>query len=229
MTHDANRTRRQLFSSALGLGGLAGLAGLVAATRLAGDPVVAGGVRLPAAGDATGVAALTGPAEALSPAERLGVPDGFLVQPPDGKLAFPIDPEPRCYILDNFGDCRGTRQHIGIDIMASKGQTVYAVADGQLTQQYLDTGSAGYGWTLQDADGNRYRYFHLDSFEPGLKIASRVTFGQVLGYVGSTGTNSDDNNHLHFEVHRDGVAVDPLPLLVRPPGVSIGPPLKGCL
>jgi murein DD-endopeptidase MepM/ murein hydrolase activator NlpD len=218
MNHDANRTRRQLFSSVLGV------AGAFAVARVAGERVVGRGGRLSASG-----LTVDEPAAVDSPAVRLGVPDPALVKPSGGKIAFPIDPEPECFILDNYGDCRGSRMHIGIDIMASKGQTVFAVADGQLTQVYLDTGAAGYGWTLQDADGTRYRYFHLDAFEPGLKIGSRVSFGQVLGTVGSTGTNSDDNNHLHFEVHRNGTAVNPLPLLVVPEGVRVGPPLKGCL
>jgi peptidoglycan LD-endopeptidase LytH len=218
MHDDANRTRRQLLGSALGL------AGAAAVVRVAGGHLGLGG-RLSAAG----VPSIDEPAQVASPAQRLGIPPSELVVPPTGKIAFPIDPEPECFILDNFGDCRGSRQHIGIDIMASKGQDVFAVADGQLTQVYLNTGAAGYGWTLQDADGNRYRYFHLDAFAPDLKIGDRVSFGQVLGTVGSTGTNSDDNNHLHFEVYRNDAAVDPLPLLVVPDGVSIGPPLKGCL
>jgi murein DD-endopeptidase MepM/ murein hydrolase activator NlpD len=219
MNDDANRTRRQLFSSVLGV------AGAFAVARVASDMVVGRGGRLSASGQIT----VDEPAAVDSPAVRLGEPPTALVEPPEGKVAFPIDPDPECFVLDNYGDCRGSRMHIGIDILASKGQAVYAVADGLLTQVYLNTGAAGYGWTLQAADGSRYRYFHLDTFGPGLKIGSRVSFGQVLGTVGSTGTGTTDNNHLHFEVYRNGAAVDPLPLLVLPDGVRLGPPLKGCL
>jgi murein DD-endopeptidase MepM/ murein hydrolase activator NlpD len=216
MHDDANRTRRQLIGSAIGLVGAAGVARLVVAAT---SPPI------------------SGPAVAGAPAVRLGPPPVALPVPPPGKIAFPLDPSPSCYILDNFGDCRdgGTRGHAGVDLLDEKGRTVFSVVDGRLVQQYVLDGAAGNGWAVLGDDGVRYVYLHLDTFAPGLAVGSRVSFGDVIGTVGSTGTGSATNNHLHFEVRPvtasapRGLPVDPLPLLDVPAGIPIGPPLKGCL
>ncbi len=223
-----------------------GIAGAAAVGRTVG-PRLLGPDRSSAASTA-----LSGPATAGRGAERIGepappattappastvAPPPTLAQPPAGKLAFPIDPGPQCYVLDNFGDCRsgGSRAHIGVDILDARGRTVYAVADGRLTYQFTDTGTAGFGWTLQGDDGRLYRYFHLDSFVEGLALGDTVAFGDPIGYVGSSGnflsdgTENRANIHLHFEVHEGRNApIDPLPLLVLPEGVLVGPPLKSC-
>jgi murein DD-endopeptidase MepM/ murein hydrolase activator NlpD len=151
--------------------------------------------------------------QATSPAMRLGRP---------GELAFPVQPTPRCDILDNFGDPRsGGRRHQGIDILATLGQEVYAVADGVLTVQYVDgssgTSLSGNGWVLTEPEGTYTFYAHLSAFAAGLREGSPVTRGQVIGYVGDTGNPGPGNYHLHFEVHPGGgAAVDPLDVLTIP-------------
>ncbi len=187
------------------------------------------------------VGSIDGVARASSPAERLALEPSELKLPSDGSILFPVDPSADSYVLDNFGDCRGggARRHQGVDIISERGTPVYAVADGRLSQQYTNTGTAGYGWTVRADDGTSYRYFHLESFADGLERDQRVTFGQVIGYVGSTGNliwidgervEDRSNIHLHFEVLRDHRnAVDPLPLLEIPNDIDIGAPLKSCL
>lgn len=152
-------------------------------------------------------------AVALAPAQRLRL------APPEN---FPMAPSPRCEILDNFGDGRdGGRVHEGEDIMATKGQEVYAMVDGTLTLQVVD-GSGQSGailsgnlWQLTATTGGTYYvYAHLSAFAPGLAKGSKVLKGQLLGYVGDTGNPGPGNYHLHFEIHPGGgKAVDPLPLL----------------
>jgi murein DD-endopeptidase MepM/ murein hydrolase activator NlpD len=146
-------------------------------------------------------------------------------------LRFPLDPASDCYVLDNFGDCRDgcSRFHEGVDIMGSKGQPVYAVADGLLKQRYTNTGTAGWGWTLVDEDNDvTYRYFHCDEDANGLIEGDRVSEGDVIGYVGKSGTFGVDNYHLHFEVRPGGTAIDPLPLLFIDTDVcDVSEPIKG--
>jgi len=137
-----------------------------------------------------------------------------------GTIMFPMDPSPRCYVLDNFGEPRGTRRHEGVDLLATQGQPVYAVADGVLTEQ-TDVSSplAGNSWGLTAVGGAYYFYAHLSSFAPGLTKGSTVARGDVIGFVGDTGNPGPGNYHLHFEVHPGGPrspAVDPLPLLQIP-------------
>ena len=166
----------------------------------------------------------------LAEAEALAEPDGrpvalltFEPHPrivlglePD--LLFPIGPEPRCYVLDNYGDARsGGRRHEGIDILADVGQDVYAVVDGTLVGQTDASASlSGNSWGLTADDGVYYFFAHLSAFAEGLQVGDRVRRGQVIGYVGDTGNPGPGNYHLHFEVHPGGLRaapVDPLPLL----------------
>jgi murein DD-endopeptidase MepM/ murein hydrolase activator NlpD len=171
------------------------------------------------------VTELNDPGSALQQADRLGLVTTTtetpkVTPPPDGKLIFPLAPASDCYVNDSFGDPRGSRSHEGIDIMGSYLQPVYAVAAGQLTQIYTDSGlsyGAGNGWKLVDEENNvAYKFFHLDSHEEGLGVGDNVALGDVIGYVGDTGTSGTPeypNNHLHFEVRPNNYPVDPLPLL----------------
>lgn len=146
-------------------------------------------------------------------------------------LLFPIDPSPMCEVFDNFGGyskANGGGGHQGLDIGATEGQEVYAVADGVLEIQHTDQGSsAGLGWRLwvdNPIDGTvQYRYYHLAGFAEGLEVGSEVTRGQVIGYVGDTGNASPGGYHLHFEIrpgeklrYGSPAPVDPVPLLDIP-------------
>ena len=54
--------------------------------------------------------------------------------------------------------------------------------------------------------------------------------GDVLGFVGSSGTDSATNFHLHFEVRPNNVPTDPLPLIDVPAGIAVSPtPLHACI
>lgn len=131
-------------------------------------------------------------------------------------------------LLDNFGASRvfGSGPHQGIDIGrrdVQPGHPVVACVDGVLVDQSILTGDQGNSWVLQGANGDAYRYHHLEDFASGLTVGSSVTRGQVLGAMGSTGNPSSP--HLHFEVRRGGpigTPVDPVPLLALPiAGVTV--------
>jgi peptidoglycan LD-endopeptidase LytH len=172
------------------------------------------------------IARLDEPGTALQPAERMGLRPSPV---PAGMLMFPVSPASDCYVLDNFGDARGsTRLHEGVDIMGSAGQPVVAVVSGVLVKRYTNTGTAGWGWTLYDASTNTtYKYFHLAQDPAGLTEGSSVRAGQPLGYVGKSGTFGVDNYHLHFEVRPRNVAIDPLPLLVVDRNACrVSPPIR---
>lgn len=185
--------------------------------------LVAGSTPAGAVGE---VAGLDGPGTALQRAERLSLRPPPV---PEGMLIFPVAPASDCYVLDNFGDARGTtRLHEGVDILGSAGQPVFAVVSGVLTKRYTNTGTAGWGWTLYDASSDTtYKYFHLTEDPVGLSEGDSVTLGQTIGYVGNSGTSGEDNFHLHFEVRPGNVAVDPLPLLVVDrDACGVSPPLR---
>jgi murein DD-endopeptidase MepM/ murein hydrolase activator NlpD len=139
-----------------------------------------------------------------------------------GTLLFPMNPLPRCVVLNNFGDGRsGGRAHEGTDILATLGQEVYAVEDGVLYRQWIDgqpnTELSGNGWNLRGVSGTTYAFLHLSGFAPGLQVGSTVVKGQLIAYVGDTGNPDPGNYHLHFEVHpAGGAAVNAYPLLAIP-------------
>lgn len=160
---------------------------------------------------------VAGGAQALSPAERIAPPG----------LRFPMDPLPKCIVGNNFGAMSklyGAGAHEGVDIAGTLGQHVFAVEDGVLTRQYLNTSAAGFGWELQATVGDgRYRYYHLSGFAEGLIIGDTVVAGQLIGYVGDTGNPGAGNYHLHFEVRPGNVPVDPVPLLSVPTTCQVLP------
>ena len=182
-------------------------------------------------GDTAVTVQLDAPGTALQTAERLALrppPPSVAPTAPEGLLIFPVDPGSDCYVLDNFGDSRGTRSHEGLDIMGSSGRAVYAVAAGTLTKRYTNTGTAGWGWTLYDADTDTtYKYFHLTEDPNGLVEGDTVELGDVIGFVGSSGTNSAENIHLHFELRPGNVAIDPLPKVFVDTSVcTVSPPIR---
>lgn len=134
---------------------------------------------------------------------------------------FPV--EKPCTLLANYGDDRGpTRQHIGEDITAAKGQDVFAALPGTVTKVWTATPGvtgAGNGLQIRRDDGTYLRYFHLNDFSPGFDVVGKVvSAGDVIGHVGDTGATGAF--HLHFEVHPAvgpyviDDTIDPLPLLV---------------
>ena len=173
------------------------------------------------------------PAEVGAPAIRVGADEASPpesdepagpAEPVEGLYLYPVETQPRCENLDNFGGFSksfGSGGHQGVDIGTERGQEVYAVVDGVLYRQWTDLdGGAGLGWGLHGVDDTKFRYFHLDGFAPGLEVGSTVERGQVIGYVGDTGNATPGGWHLHFEI-RPGPAphatpVDPNPLLDIP-------------
>lgn len=105
----------------------------------------------------------------------------------------------------------GTRRlHAGIDLAAPAGTPIYAAAAGTVTQA---SWSGGYGnYTMIDhGQGISSAYGHQQRIAPGIRPGVRVTAGQLIGYVGSTGGST--GNHLHFEIRINGDPVDPVPFL----------------
>ena len=131
---------------------------------------------------------------------------------------------------DTFGAGRsGGRRHKGTDIMSPKGLEVRAVADG-VVETLGDGRTSGYYVRLVHGGGWESWYLHLDNDDPGtdngrggpatayaegLAEGSVVRAGDVIGYVGDSGNAEWAGSHTHFELHIDGIQVDPYPYLVE--------------
>ncbi len=107
-----------------------------------------------------------------------------------------------------------TRMHEGIDFGAPIGTPILAAGDGVVARASV---MGGYGNVVDiDHDGTwSTRYGHISRFAPGLRPGDRVKQGDVIAFVGNTGRSTGP--HLHYEVRRNGQAINPLGV-----GVPIG-------
>ena len=99
-----------------------------------------------------------------------------------------------------------TRMHKGVDFAAPRGTPVLAAGDGVVRKRVYGRGYGRYV-LLKHNDRLSTLYAHMRSFARGVRVGSRVRQGQVIGYVGSSGMST--GAHLHYEIHRDGRAVNP--------------------
>ena len=94
--------------------------------------------------------------------------------------------------------------HKGVDIGAAYGSPIYAVTDGTVS---FAGRAGGYGnfVKLAHTGGLETGYGHMSRM--AVSRGAHVARGQVIGYVGSTGMSTGP--HLHWEVWRGGVSIDP--------------------
>lgn len=129
---------------------------------------------------------------------------------PGGTMNFPLK-DGTWTQTDSFGTTglaiRGGRSHSGIDLGANTGTPIYSSTDGIVT---LSGTSGGYGnCVIVDAgNGLEIVYGHMSKIDVGL---GKVNKGQRIGKVGSTGNSSGP--HLHFEIRKNGVPINPAPFL----------------
>ena len=100
-----------------------------------------------------------------------------------------------------YGD---QRFHSGVDLGAKSGTPIVATRSGVVAAADYNW-SAGYYVTLDHMDGFESKYLHMTHFI--VKKGDYVSAGQVIGYVGSTGTST--GAHLHFGVYYNGNSVNP--------------------
>lgn len=98
-----------------------------------------------------------------------------------------------------------SRPHEGIDITAAYGTRIIAPAAGRVIKVGWEN---GYGLmvVIDHGYGLETRYAHMS--RSAARMGQSVKRGDLLGFVGSTGLSTGP--HLHYEVLRDGRAVDPL-------------------
>ena len=96
--------------------------------------------------------------------------------------------------------------HQGVDFAAPQGSPVVAVADGVVT---FSGRRSGYGNLIEISHGNGYSTRYGHNSVNGVSEGQPIRKGQVIGAVGATGTATGP--HVHFEVRRNGEALNPMP------------------
>ena len=102
--------------------------------------------------------------------------------------------------------------HMGIDITNPAGTPIVAAQNGKVTKISTGTWDGGYGNNIMIDNGGGYQtlYAHMSGVNVG--VGQEVAAGKtVIGYVGNTGRSTGP--HLHFEIRKNGVLVNPLPFL----------------
>ena len=99
------------------------------------------------------------------------------------------------------------RPHTGVDYAAPTGTPVMSIGDGTVISKGWGGGG---GNTVKIRHNSVYTtaYLHLSRYAAGLKQGDRVRQGQVIGYVGATGTATGP--HLDFRVWKNGTPINPL-------------------
>ena len=114
-------------------------------------------------------------------------------------------------VSSNFGMRRHpilgfSRMHTGTDFAAPTGTPIYAAGDGVIES----VGSnGGYGKYIRIRHNSTYKtaYAHMSRFATGLRRGNRISQGQIIGFIGTTGRSTGP--HLHYEVIRNGDKIDP--------------------
>ncbi len=188
--------RRASFGARAALAGAASVAALIAVGQaaFAVDPEAAAEKRR---------LALAAVSEKDIQVTRETVVDPVFKKPVEGDVTLPFGKT-----FKSLDDNTTPVEHQGVDIKAAKGTPVKASADGIVVEASSRVpGKEGYG-TLVIVDhghGMQSRYAHLDGYK--VKIGQSVKKGEVIGAVGETGKVTGP--HLHFEVLKNGRAVEP--------------------
>lgn len=110
--------------------------------------------------------------------------------------------------FNDWGFPRGaSRYHEGNDLFAGYGAKVRAPVSGTVELNRGPLG--GLQFNLRGSDGVEYLGSHLDSSGK----TGRVSAGDVIGYVGTSGNAQGTSPHLHFGMYIDGLAINPYPTL----------------
>lgn len=117
-------------------------------------------------------------------------------------------------ISSGFGDrfhpiLKVGKMHTGIDFPAPTGTPIYATADGVVERAVNKTG--GYGNNVLIKHDEEYHSFYAQMSEFKVKKGQKVKKGEIIGWVGSSGMSTAP--HLHYEVWKNGKAINPEPFL----------------
>ena len=96
--------------------------------------------------------------------------------------------------------------HTGMDFSAKIGTPIYATGNGKISKVRRSRKGYGNHVIIEHGYGYKTLYAHMTKYI--VKKGQAVKRGEVIGYVGSTGTSVAP--HLHYEVHKNGKKINPV-------------------
>ncbi|MDO5571491.1 MAG: peptidoglycan DD-metalloendopeptidase family protein [Bacteroidales bacterium] len=115
------------------------------------------------------------------------------------------------------------RPHHGVDYAAPIGTPVSSIGEGTVIKKAFQGGGAGNYIVIRHNSSYETTYMHLSKFAKGMAVGKRVSQGEVIGYVGSTGSSTGP--HLDFRVHFQGKPINPLKM-ESPPSLPVREELR---
>ena len=119
-------------------------------------------------------------------------------------------------LINSYGFARSTgggHWHEGIDIFAPIGTPLVASETGVISSVGVASLGGTRLWITGDS-GTRWYYAHLSGYAPNIRDGQVVQAGDVIGYVGDTGSARGTDPHLHLEIRPPGIRViNPYPQL----------------
>lgn len=140
------------------------------------------------------------------------------------EMIVPVSGFTGAMLYDSYDELRGgTRKHEALDILASRGTPVISAAKGRILKLFESKAGGHMIYAADSTERFILMYAHLDSYQPGLVEGQRITQGQPLGTVGTSGNAAANVPHLHFAIARSpdvriwwkGAPVNPYPLLAH--------------
>jgi murein DD-endopeptidase MepM/ murein hydrolase activator NlpD len=220
--------RRRLASKALGVLAMVFSGGLLVATSLPANAFFVDTSSSGMATAATATAGVTIEAGGSTPSEvlrddytvssfvqkfRINNTTGSFTNNPYGTIQWPF--AAGVPMSAGFGSrdrpCAAcSADHKGLDFVPGEGAPIQSIADGVVVKkQETDSGLGNYIVIEHEINGQKvesvYGHMGFNTITVGLGDAVRV--GQQIGNVGNTGTST--GAHLHFEIHLDGIQIDP--------------------
>ena len=101
--------------------------------------------------------------------------------------------------------------HRGLDFMGEVGVPVFSTGDGTIELSQMTFGGFGNLVVINHGNGYKTRYAHLDAFT--IKRGDKVKRGETIGFMGNSGRSA--GTHLHYEVLKNGVQVNPIGFFER--------------
>lgn len=128
-----------------------------------------------------------------------------------GRFALPISKYKR--LSSKFGYRKhpiggGSKMHKGIDLSANRGTRILSADNGVIK---FSGWKGGYGYCVVVDHQNGYETLYGHCSKLIADVGDNVNRGDLIAEVGSTGAST--GNHLHFEVHKNGTAIDPIKML----------------
>ena len=121
-------------------------------------------------------------------------------------------PVPITKVNSKFGAKRSYETHPGVDLWATSGTEVHSPNIGEVLVAKFSTGACGGTITIKHPNGYQSRYCHIKDIR--VSQGDKVEKGQIIGLSGGNsgdkGAGNSKGAHLHFELKKDGVLVNPM-------------------